>query len=216
MHVFGYLKSFLFPREYLDKKIGQLSGGEKNRVALALLFTKHYDCLILDEPTNDLDIQTINILEEKLLSYQGSVIFVSHDRYFVDKIAQKLLILRGDGSVEESHTAYSEYLEIEKELRSLDNFEKELKKSEKEPPRSKKRNKLSYKEKRELESLPSLIEELEAKMDELEACLADPECYNEKGLSSIGAELEELRKKYDDSSERYLQLLELEEELEGS
>lgn len=216
MHVFGYLKSFLFPREYLDKKIGQLSGGEKNRVALALLFTKHYDCLILDEPTNDLDIQTINILEEKLLSYQGSVIFVSHDRYFVDKIAQKLLILRGDGSVEESHSAYSEYLEIEKELRSLDNFEKELKKSEKEPPRSKKRNKLSYKEKRELESLPSLIEELEAKMDELEACLADPECYNEKGLSSIGAELEELRKKYDDSSERYLQLLELEEELEGS
>ncbi len=92
MHVYGYLKNFLFPREYLDKKIGVLSGGEKNRVALALLFTKDIDCLVLDEPTNDLDIPTINILEEYLQNFQGgALIFVSHDRYFVDKIAKKTL-----------------------------------------------------------------------------------------------------------------------------
>ena len=92
MHVFGYLKNFLFPKEYLNKKIKFLSGGEKNRVALALLFTKDMDCLILDEPTNDLDIPTINILEEYIQSFQGAVVFVSHDRYFVDKIAKKLYI----------------------------------------------------------------------------------------------------------------------------
>ena len=72
MHVYGYLKNFLFPREYLDKKVGVLSGGEKNRVALALLFTRKVDCLILDEPTNDLDIPTINILEEYLQNFQGA------------------------------------------------------------------------------------------------------------------------------------------------
>ena len=89
-HVYGYLKNFLFPKEFLDKPVGVLSGGEKNRLALALLFTKEYDCLILDEPTNDLDIATINILEEYLLSFEGAILIVSHDRYFIDKITNKL------------------------------------------------------------------------------------------------------------------------------
>ncbi len=92
LHVYGYLKNFLFPREFLEKKVGVLSGGEKNRIALALLFTKNVDILILDEPTNDLDIPTINILEEQLTNFPGAVIIVSHDRYFVDKIAKKLFI----------------------------------------------------------------------------------------------------------------------------
>ena len=110
MHVFAYLKTFLFPEEYMSKKVGQLSGGEKNRVALALLFTKNVECLILDEPTNDLDIQTINILEDKLISFQGAILFVSHDRYFIDKIASKLFIFKGEGLVEESYQSYTEYL----------------------------------------------------------------------------------------------------------
>ncbi|WP_457607530.1 ribosomal protection-like ABC-F family protein [Nitratifractor sp.] len=215
MHVYGYLKSFLFPKEYLDKKVGQLSGGEKNRVALALLFTKHYDCLILDEPTNDLDIQTINVLEEKLLAYQGSVLFVSHDRYFVDKIAQKLLILRGDGSVEESHRSYTEYLELEKEIRDLEKMEREYSAPKAEPRRERKRTvKLSYKEQRDLEMLPEKIEELEAKIDELNACLADPECYNEKGLSKVSEELSAAEAEYESLSDRYLELLEKVEEME--
>jgi len=126
MHIFGYLKNFLFPKEFLDKKIGALSGGEKNRVALALLFTKAYDCLILDEPTNDLDIPTINILEEYLQSFEGAILFVSHDRYFVDKIAQRLYVFRENGTIMESHTRFSEYLEIERELREYEAFAKEL------------------------------------------------------------------------------------------
>ena len=129
MHIYGYLKSFLFPKELLTQKIGALSGGEKTRVSLALLFTKQYDCLLLDEPTNDLDIATINILEEYLLSFSGALLLISHDRYFIDKLAQKLLILhspsraagtkRGakvDSSVEESLQSFSQYLDYFKEI----------------------------------------------------------------------------------------------------
>ncbi len=114
MHVFGYLKTFNFPEEDLSKKIGMLSGGERSRVALALLFSKKVDCLIMDEPTNDLDIQTINILEEKLNTFEGVVILVSHDRYFVDKIAEKLFIFTPEGKIEESYQKYSDYLDIQK------------------------------------------------------------------------------------------------------
>ncbi len=216
MHVFGYLKNFLFPKEYLDKKIFQLSGGEKNRVALALLFTKSYDCLILDEPTNDLDIQTINILEDKLLSFQGALLFVSHDRYFVDKLAQKLFIFKGNGDIEVSYQSYSEYLDIEKEIKELDSFETKMGKEIKVEQKTKKRqNKLSYKEKSDLELLPKIVEDLERKIEELNRCLADPECYNLKGLSEISIELEKVENEYEVASNRYLELLELEEELDS-
>ncbi|MCK4874684.1 MAG: ABC-F family ATP-binding cassette domain-containing protein, partial [Sulfurimonas sp.] len=123
LHVYGYLKNFLFPREFLEKKVGVLSGGEKNRIALALLFTKDVDILILDEPTNDLDIPTINILEEQLTNFPGAVIIVSHDRYFIDKIAKKLFIFKSDKHIEESYQNYSEYLELERELKELDTME---------------------------------------------------------------------------------------------
>ncbi len=215
MHVYGYLKNFLFPKEYLDKKIFQLSGGEKNRVALALLFTKSYDCLILDEPTNDLDIQTINILEEKLISFQGALLFVSHDRYFVDKLAQKLFIFKGNGEIEESYQSYSEYLDIEKEIKNLDDFEVNIKKEQTQKPKvEKKKTKLSYKDKRDLELLPPKIDELEAKIDELNNCLANPDCYNKRGLSEVSNELNSIQEEYEQLSERYLELLELQEELE--
>ena len=127
MHVYGYLKNFLFPKEFLDKPVATLSGGEKNRLALAKLFTEEHDCLILDEPTNDLDIATINILEDYLLSFSGAVLIVSHDRYFVDKITNKLWIFTGNGKIEQSHLEYSEYLEIEDEMKEIDDFEKNVK-----------------------------------------------------------------------------------------
>jgi len=214
LHIYGYLKEFLFPPEYLTKKIGILSGGEKTRVALALLFTKNYDVLILDEPTNDLDIPTINILEEYLMDFEGSVVFVSHDRYFVDKIAEKLFIFKGNGNVEESYIPYTEYLEIEKELKLLSEVSEKCKvKNEK--PKPKKKKKLSYKEQKELEELPKLIEELEVSIAEIEKCLADPECYNEKGLINLSNEFEEIKKLYDEKVERYLELEELKEKLES-
>ncbi len=216
MHVYGYLKSFLFPREFLDKKIGMLSGGEKNRVALALLLAKKVDCLILDEPTNDLDIQTINILEEKLINFPGAVLFVSHDRYFIDKIASKLFIFKGDGLIEESFQSYTEYLAIEKELGELGKLESEVKAEKpKEEKRVKIKTKLSYKDQRDLDLLPDQIDELETKIDEINTCLYDPECYQEKGLTTLTEELEALQKTYEEISDRYLEVLELQEELEG-
>ncbi len=216
IHVYGYLKEFLFPPEYLTKKIGVLSGGEKTRVALALIFTKNFDVLILDEPTNDLDIPTINILEEYLREFNGSVIFVSHDRYFVDKIAKKMFIFKSDGIIEESHIPYTEYLEIEKELKFIENIKNKTENEKKEPQKTKrKQKKLSYKEQRELEELPKLIDELESSIAELEECLANPECYNEKGLVNLSEELEEIKKIYDEKVDKYLELEEKKELLEG-
>ncbi|KLE00519.1 ribosomal protection-like ABC-F family protein [Aliarcobacter butzleri] len=212
MHVFGYLKNFLFPREYLDKKVGVLSGGEKNRVALALLFTKKVDCLILDEPTNDLDIPTINILEEYLQNFQGALIFVSHDRYFVDKIAKKLFVFQGNGHIMESFQPYSEYLEIEKELKELDSLEFDIEKEKTSiqvPQQVKKQTKLSYKDQREYDLLPKEIEELESKLEEINNCLANPKCYEQKGIVAISKELEETKELYEVKVERFLELEEL-------
>ncbi len=220
MHVYAYLKQFLFPEEFLTKKIGQLSGGEKNRVALALLFTKNVDCLILDEPTNDLDIQTINILEEQLLNFPGAILFVSHDRYFVDKIASKLFIFKGNGIVEESYQSYTEYLEIEKEIKEIEQIAQDAEtsatKTEKAPKAEKKKpTKLSYKDQRDLDILPDEIEVLETKIDELNACLGDPECYGQKGLTALSEELAEIEKEYEAKSERYLEVLEMYEALQS-
>jgi len=215
LHVYGYLKSFLFPKEFLDKKVGMLSGGEKNRVALALLLAKKVDCLILDEPTNDLDIQTINILEEKLINFPGAILFVSHDRYFIDKIASKLFIFKGDGVVEESYQTYTEYLEIEKEMKELDALEQEVKTSVKKdaPVSEKKQTKLSYKEQKDYDTLPDEIEALEEEIEALNACLQNPECYQEKGLTVLSDELSKLESIYEEKSDRYLEVLEIFESL---
>jgi len=219
MHVFGYLKNFLFPREYLDKKVEVLSGGEKNRIALALLFTRKFDVLIMDEPTNDLDIPTINILEQYLASFQGALIFVSHDRYFVDKIAKKLYIFKGDGLLEESYQKYSEYLEDEKDILYLKELEekeqqkkdnlktKEIEKPKQEPIKEK--TKLTYNDKRDYELLPKEIEELENKIEELNNCMLDPKCYEQKGLVALSQELDEINKIYEEKVDRFLEIEEL-------
>ncbi len=215
MHVYAYLKTFLFPEEYMSKKVGQLSGGEKNRVALALLFTKNVECLILDEPTNDLDIQTITILEDKLIAFQGALLFVSHDRYFIDKIASKLFIFKGNGLVEESFQTYTEYLEIEKELKELNSIEKEvIQTTDKiEDKKEKKQTKLTYKQQQAYDNLPDEIEKLEKKIEEINSCLYDPKCYEEKGLTTLSEELVKLEKIYEDKTEEYLEVLEIFESL---
>ena len=215
MHVYGYLKNFLFPKEYLEKKVGVLSGGEKNRIALALLFTKKFDVLIMDEPTNDLDIPTINILEKYLMNFQGALIFVSHDRYFVDKIAKKLYIFKGNGLLEESYQKYSEYLEDEKDAKFVEETEKA--KTEvtiepievKEVAKEKVKTKLSFNDKRDFENLPKEIEELESKIEELNECIMNPKCYEEKGLVAVSEELNNTNMIYEEKVERFLELEEL-------
>ena len=214
LHVYGYLKNFLFPREFLEKKVGVLSGGEKNRVALALLFTKDVDILILDEPTNDLDIPTINILEEQLTNFAGAVIIVSHDRYFVDKIAKKLFIFKTDKTIEESHQQYSEYLELEKELHELSEMESSAQKeitTTHTPIQKTKTLKLTFKEKMALEKLPLEIEELEAEIEKKNSCLGDPKCYEEIGITALANELAKIEELYEAKME---ELFTIEEKLE--
>ena len=232
IHVFGYLKNFLFPKEMLDKKIAALSGGEKNRVALALLFTKHYDCLILDEPTNDLDIATINILEEYLASFDGALIFVSHDRYFVDKLAKKLLIFEPitnhvQTHITESYMLYSEYLDMQKELREYKSLQESLEQESKIESKmedktknqkdsttnqhnttteSKKPKKLSYKENLELQQLPKEIQILESQIKSLESELSDSAVYLQKGIATIATQLEQAKEMLESKYERYFEL----------
>ena len=209
IHVYGYLKSFLFPQEGLEKKIGVLSGGEQSRVALALLFAKQYDCLILDEPTNDLDIATMNILEDYLMQSEGAIIFVSHDRYFTDKIAKRLLVLQ-ELNYMITHAKYSEFLDTQNELQEIKELQETLNKDSK--PQHKqadinqntkdyklpqKAKKLSYKDQLEYDGLEEDIQNLEACIKELERRLSTPSEYEKYGIQALSKELEEAKKSLD-------------------
>ena len=218
MHVYGYLKNFLFPKEFLDKPVGVLSGGEKNRLALAKLFTEQYDCLILDEPTNDLDIATINILEDYLLSFEGAVIIVSHDRYFIDKITNKLWVFEKNGVIDQIQMPYSQYLEFEDEMAEIDQIEADAGASAEESGRENKKEKtsaakLSYKQNKILEEYPAKIEAIEARIKELNHALSTPEIYQKLGMQGLFEELEEKRGTLNSMENEYYEVLSLAESL---
>ncbi|EKK5659011.1 ABC-F family ATP-binding cassette domain-containing protein, partial [Campylobacter coli] len=209
MHVYGYLKNFLFPKEFLDKSVSVLSGGEKNRIALALLFTEEYDVLILDEPTNDLDIATINILEEYLLSFEGAILLVSHDRYFVDKIATKLYAFENGAKINILHTLYTEYLENEKEMQEFDDYVSSLDLQEQtRMQKEKSRKKLSYKENEILKNHPEKIEMLEKQISKLNSDLSNPSVYQEIGINTLYEELEQAQKELEKLESEYFEVLE--------
>ena len=220
MHVYGYLKNFLFPKEFLDKPVGVLSGGEKNRLALAKLFTEQYDCLILDEPTNDLDIATINILEDYLLSFEGAVIIVSHDRYFIDKITNKLWVFEKNGVIDQIQMPYSQYLEFEDEMAEIDQIEADAgaSASAEESGRENKKEKtsaakLSYKQNKILEEYPAKIEAIETRIKELNHALSTPEIYQKLGMQGLFEELEEKRGTLNSMENEYYEVLSLAESL---
>jgi len=220
MHVYGYLKNFLFPKEFLDKPVGVLSGGEKNRLALAKLFTEQYDCLILDEPTNDLDIATINILEDYLLSFEGAVIIVSHDRYFIDKITNKLWVFEKNGVIDQIQMPYSQYLEFEDEMAEIDQIEADAgtSASADEGGRENKKEKtsaakLSYKQNKILEEYPAKIEAIEVRIKELNHALSTPEIYQKLGMQGLFEELEEKRGTLNSMENEYYEVLSLAESL---
>ncbi|HHD0453325.1 TPA: ribosomal protection-like ABC-F family protein [Campylobacter coli] len=215
MHVYGYLKNFLFPKEFLDKSVSVLSGGEKNRVALALLFTEEYDVLILDEPTNDLDIATINILEEYLLSFEGAILLVSHDRYFVDKIATKLYAFESGAKINILHTLYTEYLENEKEMQEFDDYISSLDSQQEQTHIQKEKNskKLSYKKNEILKNHPEKIEMLEKQISKLNDDLSNPSIYQEIGINTLYKELEQAQKELEKLETEYFEVLEKSENL---
>ncbi|TQR34599.1 ABC transporter ATP-binding protein [Campylobacter sp. MIT 99-7217] len=207
MHVYGYLKQFLFPKEFLDKPVSVLSGGEKNRVALALLFTKEYDVLVLDEPTNDLDIATINILEEYLLAFEGAILLVSHDRYFIDKIATKLYAFE-DGVINIQHIPYTQYLENENELKEFGEYVQKLNDEKSLVAKEKTTKKLSYKENEILQNYPEKIDLLEKQIIKLQQDLSNESIYKEQGITSLYEKLTKAQEELETLEHVYFEVLE--------
>ncbi|OPZ61076.1 MAG: ABC transporter ATP-binding protein uup [Deltaproteobacteria bacterium ADurb.Bin510] len=197
-HVVGYLEDFLFTRDQVSGPARALSGGERNRLLLAKLFCSPSNVLVLDEPTNDLDSDTLELLEEKLLDYGGTVLVVSHDREFLNNVATATLAFDADGCVRDYVGGYDDWLS-QRVRPEVTKAEKPVARDTR-PKREKKG--LSYKESRELESLPGLIEILEAEQAEIEARLSDPATHlgdaaTVKDLNARLAELEvELEQAY--------------------
>jgi ATP-binding cassette subfamily F protein uup len=200
-HVVGYLKGFLFSPKRAQTPVKSLSGGERNRVILAKLFTRPANLLVLDEPTNDLDIETLEVLEEKLCEYSGTLIVVSHDREFLDNVVTSTIVFEEDGRIQEYVGGYSDWLRHGKQLAVTDNpYEAEgRRRRAAERRRLRPATKLSYKDQRELDALPAEIEGLEAAVAQLQETLADPGFYAQDGdavretlarLAATEAELE--------------------------
>lgn len=177
-HIMGYLKDFLFTPEKAKTPVGKLSGGEKNRLALAKLFTKKSNLLAFDEPTNDLDTETLELLEELLVEYTGTVLLASHDRIFLDNIVTSILVMEGNGYVKEYVGGYNDWI-VQKKL--LLSEKVPLNKTKKRIVKPSPKRKMSYNEKRELESLPQLIEQMEGEREQVHEKMADPEFYIIKG-----------------------------------
>jgi ATP-binding cassette subfamily F protein uup len=180
-HIVGYLKGFLFSPKRAMTPVKALSGGERNRVILAKLFTRPANLLVLDEPTNDLDIETLEVLEQKLCDYTGTLIVVSHDREFLDNVVTSIVVFEQDGKVQEYVGGYSDWLRRGHELAVTDNpYEVERRKREAlERRKNRKATKLSYKDQRELDSLPAEIERIEADIARLQAAIAAPDFYTQ-------------------------------------
>ncbi len=184
-HVIGYLDDFLFSAEQARQPVKKLSGGERNRLLLARLFARPSNMLVLDEPTNDLDLETLELLEELLAEYQGTVLLVSHDREFLNNVVSSTLLVQGDGRIKESAGGYDDavrFAAAEAERDEAARSTAAAQAPDKAPARPATRGrKLSYQEKRELESLPATIAALEAQQQQLHATLADPALYRQAG-----------------------------------
>jgi ATP-binding cassette subfamily F protein uup len=171
-HIVGYLQDFLFPPAQILASVSSLSGGERNRLLLARLFATPSNVLVLDEPTNDLDAETLELLEDRLLEYTGTILLVSHDRTFLNNVVTSTIVLEGEGRLQEYVGGYDDWLRQRVEIKETS---KEAKtKREKQP---KEKSKLSFKETRELEDLPQKIEEMEQAKSELLELLNSPDFY---------------------------------------
>lgn len=181
-HVMSYLEDFLFHPARAQSPVSSLSGGERNRLLLAKLFTRPANILILDEPTNDLDIDTQELLEDLLRDYQGTVFLVSHDRMFLDNVITQSLVFEGNGRLKEYIGGYQDYIDAKSREAKIQT-ESAPKTADAEPvkekPKANRTVKLSYKEQRELDALPDEIAALEAEQAEINAQLSDPEIFKD-------------------------------------
>jgi len=174
-HVTAYLGDFLFPADRARSLVRQLSGGERNRLLLARLFTRPSNLLVMDEPTNDLDAETLELLEELLLDYEGTLLLVSHDRALLNNVATSTLVFEEEGRVKEYVGGYDDWLR----QRQVPDGAAGRPKPAKPRPKPDRPRKLTSKEKRELEALPDRIDALEAEQAELHQAMAQPAFYKQ-------------------------------------
>jgi ATP-binding cassette subfamily F protein uup len=194
-HVLGYLQDFLFPPERSRSLVRTLSGGERSRLLLAKLFTRPANVLVLDEPTNDLDIETLELLEALLVDYSGTVLLVSHDRAFLDDVVTSTLAIESGGRVKEYDGGYTDYLKKRPAEQPAEAKAVSLAPAASTAPRARPR-KRSYKEERELESLPQKLDALEAAVRALHEAMSAPAFYQRGGsaIAEAKAKLEELER----------------------
>ena len=211
-----FLNRFLFTPEDQQKYIAKLSGGERRRLYLATVLMRNPNFLILDEPTNDLDILTLSILENYLIDFKGCVIVVSHDRFFLDRITDHLFVFEGDGKIKDFPGNYSDYREYMKLKTSENTSPKEKPKKspqngEPQKPEASRKNKLSFKEKRELEEINNLLPELEKEKKELEEKMSSGKMDHTE-IMDAAKRVEEIISLIDEKELRALELMELEAE----
>ncbi|GMM94038.1 ABC-F family ATP-binding cassette domain-containing protein [Qipengyuania sp. MTN3-11] len=210
-HVQAHLKDFLFDPRIVETKVGILSGGERSRLLLAREFAKASNLLVLDEPTNDLDLETLDLLQEVIADYEGTVLIVSHDRDFLDRTVTVTLGLDGTGKVDVVAGGYEDWEKKRREPVERNEKTGSGDKPSPAPPPSPKSTKLSYKDQRDYELLPQRIEELEAAIAKGEAILSDPGLYaaDPQKFAAISKGLENARAEKDAAEERWLELAEL-------
>ena len=217
-HIQGYLKEFLFDPGLVEARIGTLSGGERSRLLLAREFAREANLLVLDEPTNDLDLETLDLLQEVIADYDGTVLIVSHDRDFLDRTVTLTLGLDGSGKVDIIAGGYADW-EAKRDRRDKPESRKKADKptAAPPPPPPTKSAKLSYKDQRDYDLLPKRIEEIDAAIAKAEAELADASLYtrNPSRFSELTSNIDELRGEKDAAEERWLMLAEMVEGLAG-
>ena len=187
-HVISYLQDFLFSPDRMRQPVSSLSGGERNRLLLARLFTKAFNVLVMDEPTNDLDMETLELLEELLLDYQGTLLLVSHDRSFLNNLVTSTLVFEGDGRIGEYVGGYDDWLRQSVKPKAAP-IETKKAAAPKAAPRQGS-VKLSYKEQRELEQLPGQIEQWEREQTELQTRMSTPEFYRQDNATQDATRLQ--------------------------
>ena len=216
-HVVAYLKDFLFRPDQAQCPVSALSGGEKNRLMLAVALAQKSNFLVLDEPTNDLDMDTLDLLQEVLDEYEGTILLVSHDRDFIDRVVTSVIHMPGDGSVTEYAGSYSELLEKLKNKQPAKNVKKAVPaKTEKNETSARKTVKLSYNQQRLLDVLPGEIEQLEKEILQIETELSNPSLYTEnpQKFDTLSKELETKQTAKEQKENQWLELQIIKEELE--
>jgi len=207
-HIIGYLQDFLFTPVQSRNAVANLSGGERNRLLLARLFLRPSNVLVLDEPTNDLDIETLDLLEEYLLNFPGTVLVVSHDREFLNNVVTSTIAMEGNGIAKEYVGGYDDWVRQSKSTSVIEQ------QPEKAPPKQIRQKqpaggprKLTFKEKKELEAIPKLIETLEKEQQQLHDTMAGPDFYKKcDGIAAVTARLKELDKQLQNAYARWQEL----------